>query len=321
MRPAARPLALGFGALCFLTLLSLFVGVIGLAPADLLTDPNAWALMLDSRLPRTLAALITGATLAICGAILQIMVRNRFVEPMTTGTGAGAAAGILIVTWAFPSASLTAKMLVSAATALAASTGFLLIVRRLPPAQPLLVPLTGIIYGGVLGAVVTFFAYQADLLQYLDIWMSGEFSGVLRGRYELLWIAALVAALTYLTADQFAILGLGKNASIGLGLNYGQVLLIGLLAISIVTALTVVTVGMVPFVGLVVPNIVSRLAGDNLRRTLPAIALIGAGLVLASDILGRILRFPYEIPVGAVMGIIGAALFLWLLYKPKSHAL
>jgi iron complex transport system permease protein len=142
---------------------------------------------------------------------------------------------------------------------------------------------------------------------------------VLQGRYELLWLVALVAALTYLAADQFAIIGMGRTASINLGLNYGQTMVLGLLAISIVTALTVVTVGLIPFVGLVVPNIVARLAGDNLRRSLPLTAMTGAGLVLLCDILGRLIRYPYEIPVGTVFGVVGALLFLWLLHGPKRH--
>ena len=113
-------------------------------------------------------------------------------------------------------------MLIAAASALASSLGFLLMVQRLPTSQPLLVPLVGLIYGGLIGAAVTFVAYQADLLQYIDIWMNGEFSGVLRGRYELLWIAALGAAASYLIADQFAIVGMGRTTSISLGLNYRQ---------------------------------------------------------------------------------------------------
>ena len=78
----------------------------------------------------------------------------------------------------------------------------------------------------------------------------------------------------------------------------------------IVTALTVVTVGMIPFVGLVVPNIISRRYGDNLRGTLPIVALMGGSMVLACDILGRVLRYPYEVPVGTVFGVIGAVIFL-----------
>lgn len=221
---------------------------------------------------------------------------------------------------AFPTAPLMVKMAVASATALAASLVFLGIVRRVPPAQPLLVPLVGLVYGGVIGAIVVFFAYQGDLLQYIEVWMNGEFSGVLRGRYELLWIAAAAAVFCYLAADQFSIIGMGHTVATNLGLNYQQVMLTGLIAISVVAALTVVTVGMIPFVGLVVPNIVSRRFGDNLRGILPLTAIMGAGLVLASDILGRLIRYPFEIPVGTVFGVLGAVLFLWLLNAPARHA-
>lgn len=300
-------------ALIALSILSLFVGVI--SRTDL-----SWELLWVSRAPRVLAVLITGSALAVSGALMQMLVRNRFVEPMTVGTGQGAALGILLVVLFAPEAPVLAKMGLSALCALGTSLGFLAIVRHLPPTQPLLVPLVGLVYGGIIGAGVTFVAYQADLLQFIDIWMSGEFSGVLQGRYELLWLAAGVAALTYLAADQFSIVGMGRVASINLGLNYAQVVLLGLVAVSVVTALTVVTVGMIPFVGLVVPNIISRLFGDNLRATLPLTALFGAALVLICDILGRLLRYPFEIPVGTVFGVVGTVIFLWLLYAPARHA-
>ncbi|MDO6589846.1 iron chelate uptake ABC transporter family permease subunit [Yoonia sp. 1_MG-2023] len=302
-----------------MSILSLFIGVIDLSLGDLWHDPAAFELLVISRFPRTAAALICGSSLAIAGAIMQMLVRNRFVEPMTTGTGPGAGLGILIVTIFFPAAPLIVKMVLASIAALCASLGFLAIVQRLPPTQPLLVPLVGLVYGGIIGAGVTFVAYQADLIQYISVWMNGEFSGVIQGRYELLWIAAAVALVTYFAADQFAIVGLGRTASINLGLNYTQAMLIGLVAISVVAALTVTTVGMIPFVGLVVPNIVSRLVGDHLRNTLPLIALMGALLTLASDIIGRVLRHPFEIPVGTVFGVIGTLLFLWLIFQRPRH--
>ncbi len=101
----------------------------------------------------------------------------------------------------------------------------------------------------------------------------------------------------------------------GLGLDPAAVMRLGLVVVSVVTALVMATVGMVPFVGLVVPNIVSRLMGDNLRASLPVTALGGAALLLACDILGRLVIFPYEVPVGSVLGVLGAALFLWLLWR------
>jgi iron complex transport system permease protein len=299
--------------------LSLFVGVIDLDLNNLF-NPEELELLIVSRLPRTLAVLITGSALAVCGTIIQLLVRNRFVEPMTAGTGQGAMLGILIAILYFPSASLIVQICIAATMALISSIGLMLIVIKLPATKPLYIALVGLIYGGIIGAGVTFVAYQADLLQYLDIWTTGEFSGVLQGRYETLWIAAIVALLAYLIADQFAIVGMGRTTAISLGLNYNQVVVLGLITISIVTALTVVTVGMIPFVGLVIPNIVSRLYGDNARRTLPITAFFGASLVLIGDIIGRLVRYPFEIPVGTIMGVIGALIFLWILYGRGRHA-
>lgn len=299
--------------------LSLFVGVIDLDLNNLF-NPEELELLIVSRLPRTLAVLITGSALAVCGTIIQLLVRNRFVEPMTAGTGQGAMLGILIAILYFPTASLMVQISIASATALITSIGLMLIVTKLPATKPLYIALVGLIYGGIIGAGVSFVAYQADLLQYLDIWTTGEFSGVLQGRYETLWIAAIVALLAYLIADQFAIVGMGRTTAISLGLNYNQVVVLGLITISIVTALTVVTVGMIPFVGLVIPNIVSRLYGDNARRTLPITAFFGASMVLVCDIIGRVLRYPFEIPVGTIMGVVGALIFLWILYGRDRHA-
>ncbi len=299
--------------------LSLFVGVIDLDPKKLL-NPDELELLFVSRLPRTLAVLITGSALAVCGTIIQLLVRNRFVEPMTAGTGQGAMLGILIAILYFPTASLMVQISIASATALTTSIGLMLIVTKLPATKPLYIALVGLIYGGIIGAGVTFVAYQADLLQYIEIWTTGEFSGVLQGRYETLWIAAIVALLAYLIADQFAIVGMGRTTAISLGLNYNQVVVLGLITISIVTALAVVTVGMIPFVGLIIPNIVSRLYGDNARRTLPITAFFGASMVLICDIIGRVLRYPFEIPVGTTMGVVGALIFLWILYGRDRHA-
>ncbi|WP_299408661.1 iron chelate uptake ABC transporter family permease subunit [uncultured Roseobacter sp.] len=311
------PIGASLLAVTLLALASLFVGVIDLTHAD---GAEIWPLIRDSRFPRTVATLLTGASLAIAGQIMQTIARNRFVEPMTAGTGQGAALGILLAVVLVPGAPLSVQMLLASGAALCSSLGFFVLTRRLPPTQPLLVPLVGLIYGGVIGAAVTYLAYQADMLQVIEIWMNGEFSGTLRGRYELLWLAGLAALLSYLVADQFSILGLGEQVSLNLGLKYRQIVLLGLIMISIVSGLTVVTVGMIPFVGLVVPNLISRVAGDNLRRALPLTAIAGAGLVLAADVLGRLVIHPFEMPAGTVIGIVGAAMFLWLLYGGKRLA-
>lgn len=293
-----------------LALASLLLGV-----ADL--GAQVFAL---SRLPRTLAVLLTGAALAIAGVVMQQLVRNRFVEPGTTGTAEGAALGLLAITLWAPGAALWLKMVVASLSAMAATALFLRLIRNLPPREVLLVPLVGIVFSGVLGALVTFIGWQTDLLQMIGIWlMTGEFSGVIAGRYELLWIAGGAAALAWAAADRFAILSLGREAAIGLGLSPDAVMRLGLVVVSVTMALVIVTVGMIPFVGLVVPNIVSRLLGDNLRATLPVTALAGAALVLACDILARLIRYPYEMPVGTVLGVLGSGLFLWLLHRGPAR--
>jgi iron complex transport system permease protein len=275
-------------------------------------------LVVVSRLPRTLAALLAGSALAIAGLVMQTLARNRFVEPSTAGTAQSAALGILAVTLFWPDAPLGWKALGAAATALAGTAIFLALVHRLPPTQPFLVPLFGLVYGGVVGAAATFAAWRLDLLQYLEIWTTGEFSGILRGRYELLWVAGALVALAWWTADRLTILSMGRDVSVGLGLNYAAVLRLGLVIVSAITALTVVVVGTIPFVGLVAPNLISRFAGENLRNTLPWVAGTGAALVLACDITGRLIRFPYEIPVGTVLGVVGAVLFLGLLFARRG---
>ncbi|WEZ82409.1 iron chelate uptake ABC transporter family permease subunit [Rhizobium sp. 32-5/1] len=286
----------------------------------LLDDPQALQLFLASRLPRTLAAMLTGAGLAIAGLIMQTLARNRFVEPATAGTAQSAALGILLATLVFPGASLAVKTLIASVAALLGTSVFLMTAHRLPPTQPFLVPLFGLVYGGVIGAIVTFVGWQADLLQFLDIWTNGEFSGVVRGRYELLWGTAVMIALAWWVADRLTVVSLGRDVSVGLGLSYQRTLQLGLVIVSVISALTVVIVGIIPFVGLVIPNLVSRLMGDNLRGTIPWVAGSGAMLVLCCDLIGRLLRYPYEIPVATVMGIVGGLLFLRLMFLRSAHA-
>jgi iron complex transport system permease protein len=301
-RPSLRTGVIASLGLAVLFVLSLAVGVSPLPLGKVLSDPEALQLLVVSRLPRTQAAVLCGAGLAIAGLIMQTLSRDRFVEPATAGTAQSAELGILLVTLLFPAAALWLKTLVAGGAALLGTSIFLATAHRLPPQQPFLVPLFGIVYGGVIGAAAIYAAWQADLLQYLAVWTNGDFSGGLRGRYEMLWIAALMVALAWFVADRLTIKALGREASIGLGIDYARMMQIGLVIVSVITALCVV-VGMIPFVGLAVPSIVSRLMGDNVRGTLGCVAAGGAGLVLACDIAGRLIRYPYEIPVGTVIGL------------------
>ncbi|WP_281981821.1 ABC transporter permease [Thalassorhabdomicrobium marinisediminis] len=308
---AALTLALLVGASCFVGVADIFGG-----------DLDRQMVMLVSRLPRTFAAVLAGAGLALAGVVVQMSVQNRLVEPSLVGTPESAMLGLLGVTLFAPGAALMVKMSVAAMAALVGTLGFLWLARHVPRRDPVLLPLVGLIYGGIIGAAVLWLAWTTDLVQYIGVWQSGEFSGVLQGRYELLWVVAAIALMLWLAADRITLLGLGEDAARSLGLDYRQTLLAGLVLVSVIVAVVVVSVGSIPFVGLVVPNIVSRWRGDNLRRNLPVVAWLGGCIVLACDILGRLIRYPYEIPAGTVFAVLGAGIFLWLLHAaPRTfHA-
>ncbi|MCQ9326193.1 ABC transporter permease [Neisseria dentiae] len=313
-------LALNLIVLALLFAVSLSVGVADFSWTKLLAFSDDMQLMLTSRLPRTFAIVLTGASLAVAGMIMQILMRNRFVEPSMVGASQSAALGLLLMALFFPAAALMTKMSVAAAAAMAGMLVFMALIRRLPPTAQLMVPLVGIIFGGVIESVAVFIAYETEMLQLLGVWQQGDFSGVLLGRYELLWMTGILAVCAYLIADQLTIIGLGETVAVNLGLNRNTILWAGLIIVALITSLVVVTVGNIPFIGLVVPNIVSRMMGDKLRQSLPAVALMGAAMVLLCDIIGRLIRFPFEIPVSTVFGVTGTVLFLYLLLRKPAHA-
>ncbi|MDK4689179.1 ABC transporter permease [Kingella negevensis] len=300
---------------------SLSIGVANFSWANVFSGSlnDSTQVMLISRLPRTFAILLTGASMGVAGMIMQILLKNRFVEPSMVGASQSAILGLLLMSLLLPSAALLTKMSVAAVAALLGMLLFMAMIRKLPPTAQLLVPLVGIIFGGVIESVYTFIAYETDMLQLISVWQSGDFSGVLLGRYELLWLTGALAVVAYLIADQLTIVGLGESVAVNLGINRNVILWAGLVIVALITSLVVVTVGNIPFIGLVVPNIVSRLLGDKLRASLPAVALLGAVLVLLCDIVGRVIVFPFEIPVATVFGVLGTVLFLGLLFRQPER--
>ncbi|MEZ3160474.1 iron chelate uptake ABC transporter family permease subunit [Microbacterium sp. BWT-B31] len=286
-----------------LATISLFIGV---------AELDAFVL-LASRVPRTVALVLAGASFAIIGLIMQLLTRNRFVEPGTTGATDAASLALLAVLMTAPGTPLWAKAAVASLGALLGVFGFLALVRRIPSRSSVLVPIVGILYGSVIAAVTTFIAYRTDMLQELLSWAVGDFSSVLRGRYEMLYFAAAAALIAWIAADRFTVAGLGDDTARGLGLSARGVLVLGATIIAVVTGTMMVIVGVLPLLGLIAPNIVSRLIGDNMRRAVPLVALVGAVIVLLCDIVGRVARFPFEIPISVVMGVVGGVVFLWLL--------
>lgn len=316
-----KPLVVASAATLLLALIigSLFVGVGQVSPSTLFRDPAAREIFLLSRIPRTLALLLAGSAMSVAGLIMQMLTQNRFVEPSIAGTTQSASLGLLLVMIVAPGAPLVLKMGIATLFALGGTALFMLLLGRMRMKSPLMVPLTGIMLGAVFGAVTTFLAMEYDLLQSLAGWESGDFSGVMQGRYELLWIVGALSVLAGLIADRFTVAGLGVDFSTNVGLNYRRIMLTGIAIIAVVSGVVVVVVGVLPFLGLIVPNVVSLALGDNLRRTLPWVSLGGGALVVLCDTLGRLISYPFEIPASVILGVIGAGVFLLLIMRTDSH--
>lgn len=301
-----------------LVVVSIFVGVKDVSILELFElKEDQLTILMISRLPRTIALVLTGVGLSIAGFIMQQIAQNKFVAPSTAGTLDAAKLGILCSLLLFPNFSFLGKTLFALLFTIAASMLFLLMIRKIRTKNIIFIPLIGIMFGNILNAIATFFAFKNNIVQNMQGWLMGDFSSILQGNYEAIYFILPAVIISYLYASEFVVVGMGESFSKNLGLNYQSIVLIGLFCVALTVSVTVVTVGAIPFLGLVVPNVVSMIYGDNLRRTLPITALMGAVFLLIADIVGRIVIFPYELPIGLTIGVLGGIFFFFLILKRK----
>ena len=276
---------------------------------------DAWLTLTASRIPRLIALVLTGVGLSVSGVILQHIVRNKFVEPATSGGLDAAKLGILVSLTMLPNASTSSKMLFALVFCFAASLLFILIISRIKFKSAVLIPVLGLMYGSVLRSIAEFYAYRHNILQSMQGWLLGDFSRVVQGHYELIYIILPIIVLAYIYAHRFTVLGMGEDMAASLGLGYAATAALGLMLVSVTVAASVITIGAIPFVGLVIPNLVALKYGENLSRTLPVVALGGACLLLICDIFGRLVIYPFEVPIGLTAGGVGGVIFLVLIMK------
>lgn len=301
---------------------SLFLGVKEISIFDLFRfEEDQIQVLLVSRLPRLVSIIIAGVSMSICGLIMQQLTRNKFVSPTTAGTLDSARFGILVSIILFGTASIFAKILIAFLFSLAGTLIFMKILDRIKFQNTIFIPLVGLMFGNIVGSVTTFFAYRFEVIQNMAGWLQGNFALTIKGQYELLYVSIPLLCIAYFYANRFTIAGMGEDFSRNLGLKYKQVVNVGLIIVAGITAVVVLTVGTIPFLGLIIPNIVTIFQGDNLRKNLPHTALLGAVFVLFCDIFGRLIIYPYEIPIGLTVGVIGSVVFLYLLMRGKKHGL
>lgn len=309
-----------FIILIILSIISLFVGVTNISVNDILSfNIDKIQILLISRLPRLIAIIVAGVGLSISGLIMQQISKNKFVSPTTAATADFAKLGILFCIMIIPGATIMQKMIISFIFAGLGTILFMKMIKAIKIKNIIFVPLIGMMLGKVIGSITTFFAYKYDLVQNISSWMEGDMSLIMKGSYELLYLSIPMVIIAFLYANKFTIVGMGEDFAINLGVNYNFVVNVGLAIVSLICAVTIITVGNIPFLGLIIPNIISLYSGDNLKKTLYHTALLGPIFLLACDILGRFIIFPFEMSISLTVGVIGSIIFLYMIIRGSKN--
>ncbi|MET9572331.1 FecCD family ABC transporter permease [Streptomyces virginiae] len=287
---------------------------LGTEPLPPLLDSLVW----DLRLPRVLMAALVGASLAVCGTVLQAVTRNALADPYLLGVSSGAGAGaVAVVVLGFGAGTLgiTGGAL---AGALLAFAGLLLLLRR-TGLDSVRIVLTGVVVGQLFTALTSLTlmaSADADTTRALTHWLLGSMAPA---RWDAVVVCAVVtplglaAALLCANALDGLAFGADTAASLGIGVRRTRMLL--LVVTAVLTSVAVATVGAIGFVGLIVPHGVRFLAGPLHRVLLPYAALAGAVFLVWTDALARVAFAPREVPVGVITALIGVPLFLLVLRR------
>ncbi len=307
--------------------LSLVVGAAALSPAAIasaLLHPHEsgtlHTIVWQLRLPRVCIAATVGASLALCGAMLQGMLRNPLVDPYLTGVSAAAAAAIAIAIVSGAAASATPG--IGFVAGLGAALLVAALARRGAGIDSNRLILAGVSLSTLFAAIVTLALVRAQSTQYASTvvaWLAGSMAG--RGWPELAMTAPyliLGALLALSAAAPLNALRIGELRARSVGLNVNRAQWVMLASSSLLAASSVVLAGLVGFVGLIVPHIARRIVGSDARALLPACASIGAALCMLADAVCRRIVAPAELPIGVLLAFIGVPAFLYLYLRPTA---
>ena len=306
------PFILAVAAVLALGVVSLLTGVY-----DIRGQEDGMRMFFVTRVPRTVSLMLTGAAMAMSGLVMQLVTQNRMVEPTTSGTIEWAGLGLLFIYMVFPTPTLVLRMTGAIVFSFAGTMIFFLFLRKVKLRSSLIVPIIGMMLGAVISAISTFLGLVFQMTQSVSNWFIGSFASVQSGRYEYLWLIIVVTALVFVYADRLTLAGLGEDVATSLGANYNRIIILGTGLISLTVGIVAAVIGNLPFLGLIVPNIVSMYRGDDLRSNLPWVCVLGMGAVMLCDIISRTIIMPFEVPVSMILGTIGAVTFVVILLRRR----
>lgn len=284
-------------------------------------DVTQHQIIRELRLPRALAGAMVGACFATSGALMQGMTRNPLADPGLLGINAGAGFALAICLAFFPGLPFLYIMFCSFLGA-AAGAGIVLGVGSLAKGglTPVRLALAGAAVGALLAALSEGIAIYFKIAQDIAFWHAGGVAGTkwLHITVMFPWVVAgIIGAL--LLSRSITLLSLGEEVAAGLGQRTRLVKLAGMLLVLVLAGAAVSAVGPVAFIGLVVPHIARYLVGTDYRWIVPSSAVLGSLLMVLADIAGRMVRPPYETPIGALIALIGVPFFLYLARKERRE--
>ncbi|MGS1566399.1 FecCD family ABC transporter permease [Klebsiella pneumoniae] len=305
------------------SLVHLGLGARWIAPQTVLRalleyDPRNFEqrIIIDLRLVRLAAALLTGAALGVAGLLLQTVIRNPLGEPHILGLNAGASLAVV----ATSALGLSRRFPVGRPLTAACGAGLLfggvmaLASAGRGGATPLRITLCGVALSGFASAVTAaILILDEQTLLAMRTWLAGDLAGLNWSTLQTALVPALIGlGVALLIAPRLNVLALGDKVALGLGVNLVQTRLLGLLAIALLCGAAVAVAGPIGFVGLVVPHVVRRLVTEDIRLALPLAAPVGALALVLADIAARTLVAPQELATGAMTALVGAPLFIFI---------
>ncbi len=308
-----KPFIFAVLAVIILAVISMFVGVY-----DILDQSDGMEMFFITRVPRTMSLMLTGAAMAMAGLVMQLITQNRLVEPTTTGTIEWSGLGLIFIYLVFPAPSLVLRMTGAIVFSFIGTMIFFWFLRRVKLRSSLIVPIIGMMLGAVVSALSTFIGLVFRMTQNIETWFVGSFATVQVGRYEYLWLIVLVTIVIFIYADRLTLAGLGEDIATSLGVNYNRIIFVGTALISFTVGIVAAVIGNLPFLGLIVPNLVSMFRGDDLRSNLPWVCVLGMGILLACDIIARVIIMPFEVPVSLILGTLGSVVFIIILLRRRG---
>ncbi len=284
---------------------------------------NGWQLstlghlIVDFRLPRTLSAAATGIMLATAGVLLQTLTRNPMASPEVLGISSGSAIGVVLAFVFLPSFGYTGIILSGLLCAFIVLSLILWLARRINPAYLLLV---GVAIAALMGGLLSLVKISGDQrLQAVLSWLSGStYLASPETAWILVGLAFILFLLSFMVIKPLEILSLGSGIARELGVSLRLYQSLILILVALLSTISTLAVGPLSFVGLMIPHLASTLGAVKLKRQIQLSAILGAGLMVIADWVGRYLIFPYEIPAGTIAAIIGGAYFLYLMRRIRA---